>query len=454
MNSNLELLKAIHNHSGILNDISLAEISQKISYLRDISANCDDEDIILKAQAYLRMKFLPLIRSLINGTADEETCKNIYLNLKDFQFKNTKVTFTNSLPLLAQVCVLISSRESWKTVGKDSILLWTKIQEAEDCVKKFEASIAPKDIYYYIVRGIMAGCYGDLELSHKEFSNGVKSFYKANLIPSNHLIPDFRGAFNTVSSDQIYSKCVDPAEDLPLSIEKTAESGADYLLFSAVDIRYFRRFVKHTSESFFENCSSGSYHIHLVAESSEEAEAAFNTLGDIRKHPNLGLSYSKDLGGEGNNAYYTMVRYFYLEKIRKIYDMPIFVSDVDLIFKKDLANFHNEFKERGYHVGVYSKPRLARCIPWFALSATLLYISNDDIGRLFSTYITRLSQKNFSESNDVKYNMDQNIIYSLMQFFQIRMPSFMRCNLFALFPSPYIGLDKRLYPDPLERFSA
>ncbi|MFC7557184.1 hypothetical protein ACFQU7_40655 [Pseudoroseomonas wenyumeiae] len=310
MNSNDSLMKASHNQTGVIDDIYGHDLSIHLEHLRCLADECDDPQAIAKTQEYLRAKFMPLLRSFINGGAPEEQNKNVILSLSNYAFRMSKASFCNSLPLLSKICALISARSSWLNVGKDTLILRSKVREAKVMLNLYEESGANRDFYYFIAKAIISSCDGDLELAQSQFEEGAQIFLISGLDPAKHLISDFRGAFNILRSKEVLDLCGESAEELPINVVKTAASSVGYLNFSAVDVVYFKRFVKHSCGSFFEKCTNGSYHVHLVAQSPEEVEDAFNSLGELRDHPNLGLSFSDDLGGKGNNAYYTMIRYF------------------------------------------------------------------------------------------------------------------------------------------------
>jgi hypothetical protein len=238
-----------------------------------------------------------------------------------------------------------------------------------------------------------------------------------------HLINDYRGAFNTFRDVDVMEgeRLTEMAMPFNL-IKEGVHSGSELLIYSGVEIRYFLRFCKLISDSIITH-SKCAYHFHVAVTDLDELALLEQEIEKNFTDSRIGISYHIT-GHRMDNAYYTMVRYFYALKIKNIYNRNVIICDVDAIFNRDPAGDVDEYKNVGLDVAIYGKYRLASLIPWFKYSCTYIYISNSTFGSDFLRRLALMSQHLFSKVGPITYNIDQNLVFSIDQYFSDKMEGY------------------------------
>lgn len=412
--------------------------------LRDRNVLATSEKFLPRAMEFLMLRSRQTIRTMIVGRARFGIEEEVIEKFSGFPFSASPLTFANSLPLLMLVCARLGSIRHRMVFGMDLVVHPDGIAEAEADLQRFRGAGCHEDFYSLIAAGIVESAKGMSDVAERLFADSAKSFAADGLDPKRNVIPDFRGAFNTVPRAMVAENFDAAPDAMPFEVVQSVAVDPSFVSYAAVDPRYGARFAPGAIASYLEQSDETCvYHLHCVAGSLDEAKAVFEAMTpEVIGNPRVGLSFGPDASGNHGAAWYTMARYLWLEQVRALYDAPICIGDIDMIYVSDPKAMHELCTGRKATVGLYTKDALAACVPWFVFSCTLLYVSKDEIGDRFLRLLCALAQRLMRDDHIVKYNVDQNLLFALVSFFRDRLTGFTTVSLNKAGTLPYTGVEK------------
>ncbi len=424
-------MKSIEDHKKVL-----------VTVLQDVTGTpAREQHVIDQQRAQLRNAFLPVVRALIQGRVDLDQDLPTKGVLERAAFSYSSNSFTSSLSLLALILGELSIEEDWTALSGAYIVDQSAISRCQDLVLAYHDSGCTEDFYSYCANGIVKFAAGELEESVKMFRLASDSFLYEKLNIRTHLIPDFRGAFNVISPTEIGQTNLSAPPELAWNVVKTPSAKGSYVHYSAVDSTYLRRFAPQLLDSLHKVGTEAIVHIHLGLRHESELDACISALQHYMSDPRVALTTSL-VPETADNAYFTMLRYFYLQQVVDMHCSPIVITDIDIAYTANPDVLYLGCINAGHHTSFYGKRKVTQCIPWFALTASFLLIANNAAGTYFSRALTALARSNFETQRVEKYNIDQNLIYALLQFMRLRTNGFVASNLSMLGGVPYKGVNK------------
>ncbi len=437
-----EFLSLIRHDGGIL-DLERLDADASLARLRDCSALAASHQLVPAGQEYILGKFKADLRALLvapQGIA-ERVASRIGERFSAYRYRPSALTFANSLPLLALVYSYLAPAANWRVFP--SIIRPEILDAAWAAVAAFEAAECTEDLYSQMARAVLHASAGDMSAMIARCRCGADLFNRDPLLaPKPHLHSDLRGAFTVMTARQVVTALSRTTERPQVQMAAVAGPQCRYIIFSCADIRYFDRFHERAIQSFLQNTQDAGYHLHLLSPSLEAAELARSRLEPYTAGGRVGFSHSPD-ENPGDVAYYTLGRYLIIDAIQTLYDRPIFVSDIDQTTRSDCMGLISKLQDRNLTVALYIKKRpLVAAIPWFLFGAGLLLINNTPYGRLYGQVLNQAALDAFARAGAVRYNIEQNIIWSTVDFMRQRISSFTLSDLAKLGPYPMVTITK------------
>ncbi|MBR0681312.1 hypothetical protein GXW74_12525 [Roseomonas eburnea] len=437
-----EFLSLIRQDGGPL-DLERPDAAEGLARLRDCGTLAARHQLVPAGQEYILGKFKADLRALLvapQATA-ERVASRIDERLSAYRYRPSALTFANSLPLLASVYASLAPAANWRVFP--SIIRPEILDSAWASVAAYEAAGCAEDLYSQMARAVLHASAGDMGAMIARCRCGASLFNQDPLLaPKPHLHSDLRGAFTVMTPREVVAALSRKAVPPQIQLAAVASTQCRYIVFSCADIRYFDRFHERAIQSFLHNTQEAGYHLHLLSPSAEAAEIARSRLERYTAGGRVGFSHSPD-ENPGDVAYYTLGRYFVVSQIQSLYERPIFVSDIDQTTRSDCMGLVSKLQGRDLTLALYIKKRpLVAAIPWFLFGAGLLLINNNPHGRLYGEVLNQAALDAFVRAGAVRYNIDQNIIWSTVDYMRQRISSFTLSDLAELGPYPMVTITR------------
>lgn len=341
----------------------------------------------------------PLVRRLLTKPDTGDFSGDVQSLFGSMSATKHPASFLESLPLLLSTC---------------SHLVNDETEKASEALTKSDGQ---PDFYTSISAALVAGGQQDFRSAIEHYRAAAKIFETSGWYTGKHLINDFRGAFNTVTVGEIEAEMDAQPDVLPWTLIRVGRvDGAEMVNYSGVDTGYFERFCTNAATTFL-SINNAPYHFHIAAVDEADLQRALDNAPAIANDPRIGLSYHFT-GERKDNAYYTMVRYWYLKQVHDLYDLHLSVTDVDIAHTFPMGPLMAGWSDRGITVGLYEKRGISQIIPWFRYSCTLVVVLNNDLGKEFIRLFTKVAQVLYERlDGSIRYNIDQNILFSMVDFF-------------------------------------